>query len=147
MSSAIDIRNDFRELLTNIRAIPGEFGLRPWRVFLATGSWSLPSHAGDGLESETRYELLENGQPPKVRQVTSKMVALGLADVGEWTVTNITPELGTPWVELLASLVSKGQTFRVVIEHDEDGESIEMVVKTGQRDKALHYNLTLSPIR
>jgi hypothetical protein len=140
-------RDSFRRIANRCRAIPGQFGLRPWRVYLDTSSWSGPTHAGDGTESTTAVELLESGQPPKAREASSKAVALGYAEAGQWTVGPITPVLGASWSALLASAVTTGQTFRVRLVHDETGDQIDLAVTKTTYDRALRYELTGIAVR
>lgn len=140
-------REQYRHIANRCRAIPGQFGLRPWRVYLDTSSWSGAGHPGDGSETTTTVELLESGQPPKAREASSKAVALGYAEAGSWTVGPITPVIGTAWATLLASAISSGQTFRVRLVHDETGETIDLAISKTTLDRALRYELTGTILR
>jgi len=139
-------RARYRHIATRCRAIPGKHGLRPWHVYLDTSSWSGSDHPGDGTETTTSVELLENGQPPKARQASSKDVALGFAEVGEWRIGPVTPVEGTAWATLLASAVTTGQTFRVRLVHDEIGDVVHLVVSKTSKDRALQYVLTAQAV-
>ena len=140
-------RDSFRHIANRCRAIPGQFGLRPWRVYLDVSSWSGAGHPGDGTETTTTVELLESGQPPKARQASAKAVALGFAEVGSWEIGPITPVAGTAWATLLASTVTSGQTFRVRLVHDETSDAVDLVVTKTTLDRALRYMLTAQAVR
>lgn len=145
--SAEGYRSFYRSIANQCRAIPGEHGLRPWRVFLEPGQWSGSSHIGEGTESLTPLELLENGFPPKVRQVSSKMVALGIAEVGEWHIGPITPQAGTQWSDLLQQLLAYGRTFRIRLVNEEQGQNVDLVVKATNQDRALRFVFQAYPVR
>ena len=84
----------FRAIAHRVRAIPGRFGLRPFRAYIVTSTYS-GTYAGDGTETETVTELLESGQPPKVEFAGEEQIATGSMERGEVTVGPITPQHAT----------------------------------------------------
>jgi hypothetical protein len=146
--SATERRQHYREIANRARRIPGEHGLRPWRVFAAVGTWSGSGHFGDGERADTEVELLESGQPPKVRQVSAEQVALdsGLQS-GDWFVGPVTPEVGTPWATLAGQSTVSGESFRLRLVHDETGDDMQCVVVATTSDRALQTIFTVRPVR
>lgn len=141
-------RHHYRQLATYYRRLPGEFGLRPWRVFASVGTWSAGAHPGEGTRSDSEAELLEHGQPPKVVEVSAEQVALdaGLQS-GDLNIGPVTPELGTPWATLAGYDVTGGQSFRIRLVNAEQGLDYQCVVVGVKRDRALHTILTVRPVR
>lgn len=88
-------RDDLLPEVDDIRAIPGEFGLRRYRVWVVTTTFtgSRPGMPG-AQETRTEVELLVNGQPPKVRNVRSRDVIAGIAEAStiELEIGPVTPE-------------------------------------------------------
>lgn len=146
--TATSNRQRYRQIANHYRRIPGEHGLRPWRVYASVGSWSGAGHPGEGKRADTEVELLERGQPPKVRQVKAEQVALGTGlQSGDWTIGPVTPEVGTPWATLAGSDACGNESFRLRIEHEESGDSLDCVVVTTTSDHALNTYVTVRPVR
>lgn len=93
-------------------------------------------------------ELLERGQPPKVRQVKAEQVALdsGLQS-GDWFVGPVTPIVGTSWAAMKGSDATADDSFRVRLSNEETGENMQCVVVAVSDDRALHTMLTVRPVR
>lgn len=148
--TAASNRERYRRIANRARRLPGEHGLRPWRVYISTGSWSdtTSNEFGDGSRTDTDVEILESGQPPKVREINDEVIALS-ADLskGDMRVGPITPVIGTPWATLLATSATTGQTVRVKLVHDETGVTLHCSGKASQQDRALRYMLDVSPVR
>jgi hypothetical protein len=147
---ALANRERYRKIANRARRIPGEHGLRPWRVYIYTGTWSDQSanEFGDGSRTDTATEILENGQPPKVREIGDEAIALS-ADLtkGDMAIGPITPVVGTPWATLLATSKTAGDTVRIKLVHDETGATLHCSFQSSQQDRALRYMLTVRPIR
>lgn len=141
-------REHYRRIANRHRAIPGRHGLRPWRVFDVVGSWSGSGHFGDGMRTDAEAEILENGQPPKVREVKAEEVALdaGLQS-GDLVVGPITPVIGTAWATLDGSNADGGESFRLRLTNDETGSDLQCVLVTMTRDRALRTMVTVRPVR
>lgn len=88
-------RDDLLPDVDDIRAIPGEFGLRRYRVWVVTTTSTgvRPGMPG-AQETRTEVELLVGGQPPKVRNVRSRDVIAGLSEAStiELEIGPVTPE-------------------------------------------------------
>jgi hypothetical protein len=148
--SATSKRARYRKIANRHRAKPGDHGLRPWRVYVSTGTWSVTTanEFGDGTRTDSDVEVLENGQPPKVREVGDEAIALS-SDLskGDYVVGPITPVVGTAWATLIGSAITAGQTFRMKLVHSETAETIHCMVKDSSMDRALRYVVTVSPVR
>lgn len=144
--SATQNRKRFRRIANQARRHPGRLGLRPWRVFASAGTWS-GSAAGDGTETLTEVEILEQGQPPKVQAVSEERVALGEVDRGDYEIGPITQIVGTAWATLLGSGTSAGDTFRIRLLHDETGDNVHCVVKHVGKTRALHTMIRCAPVK
>lgn len=136
-----------RRIAHRCRSIPGQLGLRPFRVYLLTAFWA-GTHTGDGSEGNLpETELTESGQPPKVRFATDEQVALGGLEKGDCVIGPITPSHsggGTNISSLDASSLSSGQTFHVRLRYSDGSDSFYSVVGV-ERDSALHYTLKCRP--
>ena len=145
MTSAAN-RQRYRAIANRYRRIPGEHGLRPWHVYAAVGTWS-GTHHGEGTRSDVEAELLEQGQPPKVRQVKAEQVALGVGlQSGDWVVGPVTPSAGTAWSTLCASFVDGEESFRLRLWHEETGQDMQCVVVSITDDRALRTMITVRPV-
>lgn len=137
------LATDLHPILRGIRAIPGQLGLRPHRVFIIETQWS-GDEVGDGFATETETEIVEgSSQPPKVRQLGDERLAVsGLAsgslEIGPITTTSVSYSL----IRGL-SLIDKEQLkVRVT---GPIGDNVYKIEKFGA-DRALHWTLTVSPI-
>ncbi len=140
-------RQRYRDLANRYRRIPGELGLRPWRVFALVGAWS-GTDAGEGTRTDTETELLEHGQPPKVRQVKADQVALdtGLQN-GDYVIGPVTPVVGTAWDAIVGSNAAANQAFQFRITNSETGDDHRCVLVTITSDHALNTMITVRPVR
>ena len=86
MSFASDLRAD----LDDVRAIPGDLGLRPYTVNLVTRVWT-GARVGMGTSTTTRTALLVGGQNPHVTQVTQQDITAGGYSAGDFKVGPLTP--------------------------------------------------------
>jgi hypothetical protein len=142
-------RRRYRQIANRARRLPGVHGLRPWRVYADVGSWSSSAgHPfGEGTRTDTETELLETGQPPRVRELSDERVALGGGEKGDLSIGPITPIEGSAWATLTGSGVTPGDSWRVRLVHDETGDVKHCVVKSISQDRALHVMLTVRPVR
>lgn len=150
MSLASERRARYRAIATDKRRLPGEHGLRPWHVYASSGVWSetASNEFGDGTRTDTDVEILESGQPPKVREVSDEVIALSSdLTAGDIEIGPITPVQGTAWATLLGSATDAGETFRIKLWNEETDETIHCMVRRTQRDRALRYVVTVSPMR
>lgn len=145
--TATSRREHYRQIANRHRAIPGRHGLRPWRVFASVGAWS-GSATGDGTRTDAETELLENGEPPKVRQVKAEQVALGVdLQTGDLVIGPITPVVGTAWATMLDGGATMGDSFRFRLVNEEQGAVLHCAVVAIQNDRALRATITVRPVR
>lgn len=141
-------RQHYREIANRYRRIPGEHGLRPWRVFAVVGVWSGSGHFGDGIKTETETEILEQGQPPKVRHVRDEVIALGVnLQTGDMVIGPITPVVGTPWSTMTGDAAAVNNSFLIRLVNAETGDSFLCTVVTVSNDRALRTMITVRPQR
>ena len=146
MPTAAERRDRYRRIAYSKRNLPGKHGLREFRVFLQSGSWS-GDRTGEGGEVTSEVELLENGYPPKVRDLDDEAIALGQLDKGSKRIGPITPlhsTGGTDIDDILGTALSVGETLKVRITGP-DGEAFFLVEKKSF-DRALHWMLDVSPV-
>lgn len=135
----------YRRIAERTRRIPGEHGLRPYRVFVVNASRS-GAYGLEGTLTETETELLESGQPPKVRQLRTEELALNNMGAGGIEVGPITPTHSSGGIDFGAITEATASTmfrFRVVSPGSADGVYFRLF--SANDDRALHYTLTLYP--
>ena len=146
MPTSSERRDRYRRIAYSKRNIPGKHGLREFRVFLQSGSWS-GDRTGEGGAVTSEVELLENGYPPKVRDLDDEAIALGNLDKGSVRIGPITPlhsTGGTDINDILGTSLTTGQTLNVRIAGPA-GEAL-FVVSKKSFDRALHWMLDVSPV-
>lgn len=143
------LADELREVAFNLRALAGEFGLRPYRIYRIKISYSGENFTGTRTEEE--IELVEgNGQPPKVRWATSEELALtGYASetllVGPLTPKILSTVVGTDYEALRPELNPDDIIrFRVVGPGYPTGEFFTL--KKLDRSSAVSWRLTLERI-
>ena len=140
------LRLPLRAALDRIRAIPGALGLRVYSVAVEV-STSAGAELGEGQRTVVTTPVVErNGQPPKVRWLTNREIALGGYEDGTVEVGPITPDFpggGT----LLATLLPNppvNTTVRWVLYGPMYGASGgRFRVRNVSHEHALHYTVTL----
>lgn len=146
------IADDLKPIVWALRAIPAQFGLRPYRVSLVTGV-NLGAHTGDEAGAYPEIVISEHGgAPPKVRQLNDEEIALANMGGGLWKVGPFTPyftgatEGGNYLPDILGKNLDTGDTHyvRLVGPAYPDG-ALFRIVKVGH-DHALHYELTIAPV-
>lgn len=135
-----------RPMVSAIRGLPGELGLRPYSASIITGAWS-GTHTGSGSETVTTVPLTEgNGQPCKVRWLNSEELAVGDLQKGTIEIGPITP--GPGGNNLLASIhpaLNKGETIHVLVTGPDLGTA-KFEVTSFNADHALHYTIQAKPV-
>jgi hypothetical protein len=140
------LADSLKPLLGKARAIAGQLGLRPHRVYLRSGYWS-GTTTGEGEETPLETEITEHGQPPKVRTVTDERRALADLPAGSIEVGPITPIHsggGTSVAGLLGSALGDLDTFHLRVVGPQ-GDHLYRVSSV-KSDKALHYTITAKPV-
>ena len=135
----------YRRIAERYRATPGKHGLRPYRIFVVNASRS-GAYGLEGTLTETETELLESGQPPKVRQLKAEELALNDMGAGGIKVGPITPTHSSGGIDfstLTAATASTMLRFRVVSPGSTDGVYFRLF--SANDDRAIHYTLTLYP--
>lgn len=141
--------DDFLPTLASIRAIPGQFGLRPHRVYLVVSSTS-GTYPGDGQRDDILTELVEgDSQPPKVRWPKDEDVAMGLVPKGQATIGPITPAFSTGGTDLsdlsgVDLLAGDVRLLRITGPSHPDGADYRIV--SVKADRAMHYMITAIPV-
>lgn len=85
------LADDLKMMLPELRAIAGDLGFRPYRVYSVRRTWTT-GIPGDGTSTLVRTEITEDGQPPKVHVLTDKELALGGYTEKRIRIGPITPE-------------------------------------------------------
>ena len=142
----LTLAESLRPLVSSIRGILGQMGLRPYFASIITGAWS-GSAIGSGAETTTTIALTEgNGQPCKVRWLNSEELAVGDLQKGTISIGPITPAPGGN--NLLANIhpaLSAGQTIHVLVTGPDLGTAKFEITSFGA-DKALHYTIQAKPV-
>lgn len=136
------LADDLRPLLTRIRAIPGELGLRPYSVAMRVRTYSGDT-LGLGQPSDETIAITEDGgQPPKVRWLDDEQIALAGYKTAGIEVGPMTPAHSGGGTEL-ATLTQAGVLDRsevhLVITGPEHPEGANYRVTSIRTDRALRY--------
>jgi hypothetical protein len=113
----VTFRDSLRQAVHRIRAIPNQFGVRPYSVVVQTQTWS-GAEVGEGTATTTSTAITEHdGAPPKVRWLDDEEIALGGYSSGAVEVGPVTPDFpgGGTLLALLAPDPPVTSTVRVVI--------------------------------
>jgi hypothetical protein len=142
------LADDLRPLLHQIRAIPGELGLRPHSVALVAARTSGGQYTGDGSRWEIETAIVHSGgQPPKVRWAKDQDVAMGLVPKGAVTVGPITSDF-TGYEHLVA--LNGGDLERGAVRHlritgPKQPSGADYRITDVKCERALHYLITAEP--
>jgi hypothetical protein len=141
----MSFRDDVRAICHEVRAIPGELGMRPWSVEAVIRSWS-GTEPGEGVEQVDRCAITEaNGNNPKVRTMSDEEIAVGGFAEGSMKVGPITPDFpggGT----VIDSIVRSGEGARALLQFVLNGPGScddTYTLKSYSVDRAFHYTLVL----
>jgi hypothetical protein len=138
-----------RKLAFNVRAIPGQLGVRPHRVSILKRSWSGP-HTGDGTRTDVEIDIVEaNGQPPKVRWLSDEQIAVGSLEAGTVEIGPITPRFvggGTDLGTIDGSTLIKGEVRMLRIVGPQHPTGAVYQITRISADRALHYTIQATPV-
>jgi hypothetical protein len=143
------LSDSLKAIAHQVRAIPGTLGLRPYTVESVITTRAL-TYGLQGAESTATVAITEaGGQPPKVRFLSPKELAIGELATGSVDVGPITPDHtgGGTVISVLngSSLEHKDiKHFKLTGPHAPNGQLYRLV--SVRSDHALHYMLTLSPV-
>ena len=141
------LADDLLPVLAYCRSIAGSLGLRPFRVYVVTRTWS-DEPAGEGGYTDDETELLESGQSPMVRSVNGDEIAINNLDSGSIRIGPITPEHTGGGLDLdtLQSEMNAGQErfIKVVGPGREDG--VLFRIQDPDFDHAMHYTIVAAPL-
>lgn len=136
--------DDLRSIATRARAIPGSLGLRPYTVAVLRRAWS-GEHLGEGMRVETTTALTEHdGQPPKVRWLSSEQMALAGYEQATIEIGPMTPQGADGGVllsDLTASDVGRRTEVFFVITGPEFPDGAKFVAVNVRHDRAIHYTV------
>lgn len=132
------------------RGLIGEFGLRPFRVYVIRRAWT-GTHTGDGTSSDVVTEIVEGGgNPPKVVFVNEEKLALGGLPAGTLDVGPITPEHqggGTSLALLSGQNVERGEQLLFRVEGPGMGPTGRLyALDSLKTDSPFGWMLRLQPI-
>lgn len=143
-------RNNIRKLAYSLRRLPGErFEIRPYTVTVNVSAWA-GDHVGEGVETVTSTAITEaNGQPPRVRIVSTEQRALGSIPDGSWEVGPVTPDFpggGTSWTTLTGGAAAAEGTVTYTLTGPEFPTGAQFVLHEARSDKTFGYRLILKPL-
>jgi hypothetical protein len=140
--------DDILPTLTAIRAIPGQFGLRPHAVSLVYAT-SSGDHTGDGdvLDEDTPITEADS-QPPKVRWLKDEEITVGNLASGSVEIGPITPAFSTGGTDLttITGQLDRGMTrfLRITGPKHPDGALYE--ITQVKADRSLNYKIQAKPV-
>lgn len=142
-----DFVDGFRQLAHDFGSLPGEFGMHPYTVSIVTKGWS-GSDTGKGTATETVTPVTRaNGQPPKVREISLRRIALGIGfEVGDMEIGPVTPVLGVAWADLLQTALANNSEALIRLTHTETGEATDYRIHNVQKGKALSVRIIVKPV-
>jgi hypothetical protein len=111
------LRYPLRKLANHLRALPGRMGIRPYSIEVQVTT-SAGAELGEGAQTVVTTLITEaNGQPPKVRWLSNKEIALGGYEDGTVEVGPITPDFpgGGTAIATLHPNPAVNSTVRVVL--------------------------------
>lgn len=144
------IADTCKQLAYDIRAIPGQFGIRPYTVAVINSTLAGTAGLTGTITGVTTAITEANGQPPKVRFLDDEERAL--SDVGKGTIEvgPITPNNSAGTGTLLSALNNSSGAelshlhFLVTGPEFPNGRRFRLV---GQKtDRAIHFKVTLTPV-
>lgn len=140
------IRMGLRKLAYKVRAIPGKIGIRVYSVEVQVTT-SAGAELGQGAHTVVTSAITEaDGQPPRVRWLDNREIALGGYEDGTVEVGPITPDFpgGGTLVSTLRPNPPVNTTVRVVLKGpDYPATGGRFRVRNVRHDKALSYFLLL----
>jgi len=131
------------------RALAGELGLHPVRVYVVTRNWT-GTMPGEGAASDTETELLESGQSPKVQTLSGEAIAVNQLPEGTLSIGPLTPSYttgGTSLATLATGTLGAAQERWLKLTggiHGTEGQAYRIVDVSA--DSALHYTVRAHPL-
>jgi hypothetical protein len=145
----VSLADALKPALFSARAIAGQLGLRPHTVSVVTRAYA-GGELGQLPMTETRTPITErNGQPPKVRNLSSEQLALAGYDRATWEIGPITPAFsggGTLISLLTQSGVGANTEPHIVMTGPEFPNGANFRVVKSQSDHALHYTIQVQRV-
>jgi hypothetical protein len=142
------LRDDLLPLVSSVRSIAGQIGIRMHSVAIVSGSWS-GDHTGDGTEDQTATAITEaGGHPPKVRWLNDEQIAVGQLAKGTVEIGPITPSFpggGTDLATLVGAALTRGETIHLRITGPAHPDGALYRVIDIRADRAFRYMLKASP--
>lgn len=145
MSFVSDLLPDIDE----IRATPGDMGLRPYTVTVRVRTWS---GGAVGLETATNVDtrLLVGGQNPKCRRVAYKETVAGGGryQEGDYRIGRVTPNFpggGVPYGTMAPPTQTGTEVYYVLVGPDTPAAGAVCTVVGEEGDHPLHRNLVVRP--
>jgi len=143
------LASDLLSIVSRVRAIPGQLGLRPYTVTVSvrslSGAYGLEGDAG----TVTTSILEHGGFAPKLRFLNDEQLTLGGMPKGTIELGPITPAFtggGTLLATITGSAIETGELLHFTVTGPEFPEGALYRLTSVKSDQALHYTLTLSPI-
>lgn len=144
----MSLADDLKPLLREVRAIPGQLGLRPHTVKILSRGWS-GEHSGDGIRYDAEIDVVEgDNQPPKVRWLTDEELAVGSLASGTIQVGPITSDDSSrTWLDdLLGSNLETGDARYLVITGPKHPCGAKYRITRVTAHRALHYLVQAQPV-
>jgi hypothetical protein len=150
MSISETRRNNYRALVERIRnKYPGDHGLREFRVFIKSASWS-GAYPGRGTETDSETELLEGEYGPKLRFLSNEELAVGQLENRSVEIGPITPEHTTGGTALttIQPILDAGDTLHLRITGPGFSTAGDIYAVTRMdTDRALRFMIQAKPVQ
>lgn len=141
--------DSLKPMVSSIRSIPGQLGLRPHTVSVVLDAWS-GAELGEGALTRTITSIAEqNGYPPKTRNLSSEEIAVAGYDRETWEIGPITPSFiggGTLLATLSNSNLAANTEPHFVITGPSFPNGANFRVVRSSTDKALHYTFQVQRV-
>lgn len=138
------LADDLKPVLSRIRAIPGQLGLRPYSVKMLVRTYA-GATVGVGGYADTETEIVEEGgYPPKVRWLSDERLSLAGYAAGTIEVGPITPSHtggGASLETLEQSGVLTRAEVHLIVTGPEHPSGAKYRVRSLRSDHAMHYTL------
>ena len=144
----MSLADDLKPVLREIRAIPGEFGLRPHTVTLLSRSWD-GTYSGDGTRTDTSLSLTEgDNQPPKVRWLSDEELAVAGLSNAAVTIGPITADHDArTWLDdIRGDNLSTGDGRYLTITGPKHPNGAKYRITRINSERALHYMINAEPV-
>lgn len=143
----MSLADDLKELAHDVRAIPGELGIRPHTVSLLERDWD-GTYSGDGDRTDVSTEITESGQPPKVRWLTDEELALAGLAKGEIEIGPITADHDA--ISRIADFrgddMDAGEAHYLIITGPKHPSGAKYRITRITAERAIHYLIRARPV-